>query len=230
MQGQGWLSQRFDKALQNGWEIPGYQGLLDEIEPQLDCHAICPTADNVFKAFELLRPDDVEYVILGQDPYWQISKDDAQPIATGLAFGVRQKERPHPATAIYKILRQIYRSHSPSEDERTLGPWAERHKILLLNTALTVPAPKLGENGRKVSAGKHLKYWKKFTNAVLIFLRKKNSHLTPIAWGTKAERSYVEAGFTPIFAYHPTASVKKELRGRLSFTEFWEAKGNCLRW
>lgn len=232
MQERGWLTQRFEKALQNGWEIPDYQSLLDAIEPDIDCQAICPTADNVFKAFELIRPEDVEYVILGQDPYWQISADDAQPIAMGLAFGVRQKERPHPATAIYKILRQIYQHRPDHEWDWTLESWAERHKILLLNAALTVPMPKQGKSGRITSAKGHLSHWEKFTKAALSFLRDNQSQLSTndrfecIAWGKKAKRAFDEAGLTPIFAYHPCASVA----GPMSFNEFWEKDGQCLIW
>lgn len=229
MQERGWLRQRFNKSLQNGWKISNYQSLLDKIELHLDCKAICPTADNVFRAFELLRPEDVEYVILGQDPYWQISKEDAQPIATGLAFGVRQKERPHPATAIYKILRQIYQYRPDHEWDWTLESWAETHKILLLNAALTVPMPnKQGENGRKTSAKGHLPHWNEFTKAALSFLRDNQSqrHIKCIAWGTKAKKAYQEAGLPLIFAYHPCASVS----GPNSFNEFWKQYGQCLIW
>lgn len=224
MQERGWLTQRFEKALQNGWEIPDYQGLLDKIELDLDCQAICPTTDNVFKAFELLRPEDVKYVILGQDPYWQTAENDGLPIATGLAFGVRQRDGLHHATAINKIMPKIYQYRPDHEWDWTLESWAKNYKILLLNTALTVPMPKQGESGREKSANKHLPHWKEFTQAALSFLRDSQSQLNTndrfkcFAWGKKAMTAFEEARLTPIFAYHPCASVT----GPGSFNDFWE--------
>lgn len=224
MQKKGWLFQRFDKALQNGWEILDCQKLLDEIEPHIDCQAICPTADNVFKAFELIRPEDVKYVILGQDPYWQTAENDGLPIATGLAFGVRQQNGLHHATAINKIMPKIYQCRPDHEWDWTLESWAEKHKILLLNAALTVPMPKQGESGRIMSAKGHLSRWEKFTKATLSFLRdnhgqiSRNHHFTCIAWGKMAKRAYEKADLPSIFAYHPCASVT----GPGSFNDFWE--------
>lgn len=232
MQERGWLSQRFDKALQNGWKIPDYQKLLGEIEPHLEREAICPADDNVFKAFELLRPEDVRYVILGQDPYWQPAKNDGLPIATGLAFGVRQKDGLHHATAINKIMPKIYQHRPDHEWDWTLESWTKKYKILLLNVALTVPTPAQGTSGRESSANGHLPYWKKFTKAALSYLRDHQSQLSSndrfkcFAWGKKAKTAFEEASLTPIFAYHPCASVA----GPKSFNAFWEKDGQCLVW
>lgn len=225
MHRQGWLFRRFEKSLQQGWEICNAQAILAEIEElHIDADAICPSEENIFKAFELLRPEKVKYVILGQDPYWQISKSENQPIATGLAFGVRRIEDVHPSTAIHKILGNIYQHSSDRKRDCTLKSWAEDCGILLLNTALTVPKPKPGQSGQKVSANKHSAHWKIFTEAALKFLKENQQRVggnhspTCFAWGVAAERSFQAAGLPFKFSYHPCARVQ----GPSSFAEFWK--------
>lgn len=78
--------------------------------------------------------------------------------------------------------------------------------------------------GREKSANKHLPHWKEFTQAALSFLRESQSQLSTndrfkcFAWGKKAMTAFDEARLTPIFAYHPCASVT----GPGSFNDFWE--------
>lgn len=179
-----------------------------------------PNKCDLFKALSLVKPNDVKYVILGQDPYPCGMKDCRNaPIATGVAFGVRPEHiTPRPqiprSSAIYKVLAGIY-GKSPKKIDRqarykfsNLEKWAMDHRILLLNCALTVP-----RNGKP---GTHLSEWRKFLREVLHKVRK-NAEF--IAWGKDAVDVYEElfpGRCKPIIAFdHPSTSG--------NFAKFWES-------
>lgn len=169
-----------------------------------------PNDEAIFLAFKDLKPSEVRYVILGQDPYYTRLKSGT-PMATGLAFDVpidcEQKERPY-------SWRRIAR-HVPLQG-RTLGEWAKSKKVLLLNAALTVP---------ERLPGQHLNAWNDFTSAVIAFMKDGRS-ATPkfICWGqearTIAENSGLEIGRDIVWSHHPAARTKGE--NPHSFANFWK--------
>lgn len=97
--------------------------------------AVLPGADRVFAALALTPPVAVRAVILGQDPY------PTPGHADGLAFSVaRGVPLPRSLANIFRELRDDLGA-APAEGD--LSPWA-RAGVLLLNTALTVPAGEAG--------------------------------------------------------------------------------------
>ena len=133
-----------------------------------DARRILPTEDERFKALELTQPDDTRVVILGQDPY------PTPGHAMGLAFSVT------PETGLPKSLANIF---TEMEDDIGARPqngdlthWA-KSGVLLLNTALTVPAH---------DAGGHAKLgWKSLTEQVL--KRLDNTPRAFLLWGKHAQ-------------------------------------------
>lgn len=169
-----------------------------------------PNDEAIFRAFKDLKPSEVRYVILGQDPYYTTLESGA-PMATGLAFDVPidcdQNERPYSWRRIAK--------HVPLEG-RSLGEWAKSKKVLLLNAALTVP------EGRP---GQHLNAWNEFTSAVIGFLKDRRSAAPQfICWGGKAreiaEKSGLEIGRDFVWSHHPAARTSDGHPH--SFPRFWK--------
>ncbi|MCF6429524.1 uracil-DNA glycosylase [Leisingera sp. MMG026] len=111
-----------------------------------DPRTILPPAHQRFAALELTQPENTRVVILGQDPY------PTPGHAHGLAFSAEPDVRPFPRSLsnIYKELEDDLGVARPNAD---LHGWA-RQGVLLLNTALSVPA---GEaNGHKHFGWHHL--------------------------------------------------------------------------
>ncbi|WP_299933088.1 uracil-DNA glycosylase [uncultured Pelagimonas sp.] len=155
-------------------DLPFFADDLPEIARKLDQDArdILPPRHQVFAALEACRPEDVKVVILGQDPY------PTPGHAHGLAFSVEPGVKlPRSLTNIYKEMVEDLGSAPITGD---LRGWATQG-VLLLNTALTVPA---GEaNGHKKLG------WAKLTEQVLTRLCE--SPRAFVLWGGHAQ------GFAP---------------------------------
>ncbi|MCQ9617609.1 uracil-DNA glycosylase [Paenalcaligenes niemegkensis] len=125
-----------------------------------------------FKALELIAPEDVKVVILGQDPYH--GPEQAQ----GLSFSVPDTVRCPPSLRnIFKELAREYpdQNDQPSSD---LTRWATQG-VLLLNTSLTVENAKAGSH-----AGKG---WEPITDAVIAHLFKFETPKVFMLWGAHAQ-------------------------------------------
>lgn len=169
-----WFS-RIQKAHNAFAEVPFSIYYRTRIRPLFKDSRTTPKLSDAFKAFELVPFDKVKVVIIGQDPYYQVSGQDTY--ATGLAFALNPKilkdiklkslkGGKSLRTILNAIAAEVKRpvSDSPATDLESLA----HQGVLLLNTALTTQrnAPK-----------SHLKAWKSFTAAVLLAL---NSKKTPI--------------------------------------------------
>ncbi len=183
------------------------------LSPLLDNPKTTPKRKDAFKAFDLVPFEKVKVVILGQDPYYQVS--GKVHYATGLAFAL--SPRVLKTTRLNslkggKSLRTILKaiaseldqdlSDSPAIDLEALA----HEGVLLLNTALTV----------KHSLPKsHLKAWKNFTAAVLLAL---NSKKDPIYYvltceSAKAFAPLIQAPHKIFFNYkHPSRCWRVSLR------------------
>lgn len=98
-----------------------------------------PGPDRVFAALEVTPPHHARVVILGQDPY------PTPGHANGLAFSVTpETPLPRSLVNIFKEMRDDLGVQPASGD---LTHWAAQG-VLLLNTALSVPAGVAGGHGR----------------------------------------------------------------------------------
>lgn len=148
---------------------------------------------NIFKALELVKPEDVKVVILGQDPYPTAGN------ANGLAFAVNEGvNRPQSLRNIFKEIASDLNIQEP-EDNTLLG-WAEQG-VLLLNTVLTV---RIGEPFSHRNRG-----WEQFTDRILKKLSEQNEGIVFILWGGPAQskRSIINTKTKPhkvLLAAHPS--------------------------
>ncbi|CAB3797352.1 uracil-DNA glycosylase [Pararobbsia alpina] len=131
--------------------------------------------DTVFHALELVEPDDIKVVILGQDPYH--GEDHGIPQAHGLAFSVRPGVRPPPS--LRNIFKEIAASLGyPIPTHGNLEYWAKQG-VLLLNTVLTV------ERGHAASHAK--RGWEGFTDTLIAGLSARHEGLVFMLWGAHAQ-------------------------------------------
>lgn len=146
--------------------LPAYDALdkLDELDV-LD--AITPRKFDIFRAFDLVQPQDARVVILGQDPY-----PDPKH-AMGLAFSSRAGQIPSSLRNIYKELADDLGAPPPKTGDLT--HWTYQG-VLLANTALT-----LGLDGTP-----HHDVWRKFTEAWVKHLAG-NRPIVWILWGKQAQ-------------------------------------------
>ena len=133
-------------------------------------HTIYPSGANIFAAFEHTPFENVEVVILGQDPYHGVGQ------AHGLSFSV-QDGVPHPPSLqnIFKELKDDLGCNIPKSGNLTA--WAKQG-VFLLNTVLTVRASEANSHRNQG--------WENFTDAVIKTLSTQKEHLVFILWGAPA--------------------------------------------
>lgn len=184
---------------------PAAERIAAAVDEDRRQHAVAPARP--FRAFELVQPQDVRLVLVGQDPY-PLPGD-----ATGLAF--------HCARGIPASMRNVYAAleqalpgfRRPASAD--LGHWAAQG-VLLLNAALTV---RIG----KGMAGTHLRFgWQDWTGGVLRALYAQRlgagGHV-PVAWlwGKPAAAFFDQAmdglgvpASRVLRARHPSQDFKRE--------------------
>ena len=131
---------------------------------------IFPSTENIFRALELVSPEDVKIVVVGQDPYHNINQ------ANGLAFSVNENNIIPPS------LKNIYREIKRDLNSETLqtGDLTQIAKqgVLFLNSALTVEAHK---------PGSHLNIgWQEITDFIISLLSSEKN-IVFMLWGNFAQ-------------------------------------------
>ena len=131
---------------------------------------IFPSTENIFRALELVSPEDVKIVVVGQDPYHNINQ------ANGLAFSVNENNIIPPS------LKNIYREIERDLNSKTLqtGDLTQIAKqgVLFLNSALTVEAHK---------PGSHLNIgWQEITDSIISLLSSEKN-IVFMLWGNFAQ-------------------------------------------
>ena len=131
---------------------------------------IFPSTENIFRALELVSPEDVKIVVVGQDPYHNINQ------ANGLAFSVNENNIIPPS------LKNIYREIKRDLNSKTLqtGDLTQIAKqgVLFLNSVLTVEAHKPGSH---VNIG-----WQEITDSIISRLSSEKN-IVFMLWGNFAQ-------------------------------------------
>jgi len=145
--------------------------IMQQVKVEYQNHKCCPPRGTLFRAFNLVKPDDVRVVILGQDPY------HTPNVANGLAFSVAAGSKLPPSLVnIIKEIKSCYANCSVENGD--LEHWA-RQGVLLLNTCLTV---------REGQALSHNNIgWENFTSEVIKTLGKRGN-IAFILWGGNAKK------------------------------------------
>ncbi len=178
-------------TLANEMDKPYFRALQEFIAAERSEHQVFPPQEHVFAAFALTPFESVRVVILGQDPYHDISQ------AHGLSFSVQ------PGVKIPASLRNIFKELNddlghPLPKHGCLTRWAEQG-VLLLNAVLTVRAHEANSHRRKG--------WETFTDAVIVGLSNRSDPIIFVLWGkpAQAKRSWIDAAKHVILeAAHPS--------------------------
>lgn len=155
-----------DELNKNYWQL-----LFQKLNSQTE--NIFPIKSDIFRAFNLVKPNDVKLVIIGQDPY--IHKDEA----IGVAFGINETAKVPPSlNNIFKEIRNEYNVPEDHVFDKTLTYIAEQG-VLLLNTILTV-------NEGKSNSHKDFG-WERFTKYIISRLNE-TTNCVFLALGRQAEK------------------------------------------
>jgi uracil-DNA glycosylase len=134
---------------------------VSNIQPTL----ICPSYENILKAFHYSSPEEVRVVILGQDPY----PDPME--ASGLAFSTLNKKLTGSLRNIIKAINYNYPTQTLKSGD--LEHWATQG-VLLLNRYLTTVS-------KKPKA--HADIWKPFTDFLISYLDSLPQKPIFVLWG-----------------------------------------------
>lgn len=166
-------------------------------------HRILPPGPERFAALDLVEPERVRVVILGQDPY------PTPGHAHGLAFSYRG---PGPLPrSLANVLREVEADVGGPARSGDLRPWA-RQGVLLLNTVLSVRAGAAGSHRRRG--------WEPLTEAVLRHLARRPRPPVFVLWGADARRRRALLGAGPdvLEAGHPSPLSVRHFRGCRHFS------------
>jgi len=146
--------------------------LQNFIDAEYKSKIIYPKYENIFRAFNLISPQDVKVVIIGQDPY------HGENQANGLAFSVCDECKVPPSLKnIFKELVDDIGCVNPASGNLTT--WAN-DGVLLINTVLTV---------EKAKANSHKgKGWEIFTSFVIKKLSLEYENIVFVLWGGPSQK------------------------------------------
>ena len=130
-----------------------------------------PPKEQIFRAIELTPFDEVEVVIIGQDPY----HNDFQ--ANGLCFSVSDLVKAPPS--LKNIFTELKDDLGIEKTSNELDSWAKQG-VLLLNATLTVRA-------HEPNSHKDLG-WEKFTDFIIKEISEKKENVVFVLWGAFAQK------------------------------------------
>ena len=171
----------FDKLEVSGWDklfksfifSSEFDDILIKLyKLSIDGKRFTPTLKQIFRAFEECPYNELQIVIVGQDPYPQVG------VADGIAFSCSNTNRLQPSLRyiLDEVNKTVYNGEKVSND-LDLKRWSNQG-VLLLNTALTTEVSKIGA---------HYDIWKPFTAYLLDWLNNYNPGLIYVYMGKKAE-------------------------------------------
>ena len=153
--------------------LQDYNSKIDELGTKLQKKAdqgerILPDKKHLFRALEL-KPEQVKVIIVGQDPYPNISD------AIGLSFAVPARKTGLPGSLL-NIQKEIMTDFgSTTTADGDLTKWASQG-VMLLNRVLTVTA---GESGSHSKLG-----WQEITEKIVAHCA--NLGAVGLLWGSSA--------------------------------------------
>lgn len=173
------IKPQWQKIIAKEQQQEYYQKLSQTVAKQrANSEVIFPLEADVFSAFSTIDLSDVKVVILGQDPYHGVGKNNESQ-AHGLAFSVRKGIKVPPSLVnIYKELSQDIETFTTPE-HGNLTQWSNQG-VLLLNTVLTV---KQGQAHSHAKLG-----WETFTDRIIAEINQHNSGCVFLLWGSHAQK------------------------------------------
>ena len=165
------IAESWRPVLADEFEKPYFHKLIAFVKGEYATATVYPAGSQIFHAFDATPFDQVQVVILGQDPY------HGRGQAHGLSFSVQDGQRTPPSLVnIFKELQADIPGTAAAANGN-LDRWA-RQGVLLLNATLTVRA---GEPASHQKRG-----WEEFTDAVIRKVSAERPHVVFILWGAYA--------------------------------------------
>lgn len=202
------ITSEWKKLLEGEFSKPYFDGLSARVREEYLKGPVFPHPSKIFRAFELVKPEDVKVVILGQDPY------HTPGVADGLAFS-SLSGNPIPPS-LKNIFKEIEaESGIPCEGSPDLTRWA-RQGVLLLNASLSV---------REGEANSHADYgWHLFTDAVISAVSNECEHVAFLLWGAFAgKKDFLIDGSKHLILKSPHPSPLSAHKGFLGNGHFKKA-------
>ena len=162
-----------------------FQNLWEKVKEEYKTSKCFPPKNQIFRVIELTTFDEVEVVIIGQDPY----HNDFQ--ANGLCFSVSDLVKAPPS--LKNIFTELKDDLGIEKTSNELDSWA-RQGVLLLNATLTVRA-------HEPNSHKDLG-WEKFTDFIIKEISEKKENVVFVLWGAFAQKKASLIDETKHFIIH----------------------------
>jgi uracil-DNA glycosylase len=188
------------RATPDEWALPpGWAAALEEecatdrhpslrafVAAERNTQEVYPPPESTLAALRAVDLEDVEVVIVGQDPY------PGKNQAHGLCFSVQDLSTCIFPPSLRNVLREASRTteqwpeHPDPAKRGDLSRWASSQGVLLLNSVLTV---------RRGAANSHAgKGWEAFTDAVVKAVAERERGVVFALWGNAAKRKVNDLG------------------------------------
>jgi uracil-DNA glycosylase len=204
------LPPSWQKVVGEELEQPYFQQLEKFVDEERRKYTVYPPEEDVFNALKYTPYNEVNVLLLGQDPYHEEGQ------AHGLCFSVRPGVKPPPSLVnIFKELHDDLGCKIPNNG--CLIPWAKQG-VLLLNAVLTVRAHK--PNSHKD------KGWEKFTDAIIRKVNDKEDRVVFVLWGAYAQKKIklIDTDrHTIVKAAHPSPLSAAKFFGSRPFSKINQA-------
>ena len=166
------IHESWKPHLQNEFNKPYFKQLTDFVKQEYKTKVCYPPGKQIFSAFDYCHFNNVNVVIIGQDPYHGVGQ------ANGLCFSVSDTIK-HPPSLI-NIFRELEQDiGKPYPKSGNLEHWAKQG-VLLLNATLTVRAHEAGSHQNKG--------WETFTDSVIKVISEKKEGVIFLLWGGFAKK------------------------------------------
>lgn len=163
------IGNKWDSILKEEFKKEYFKELMKFLNKENKSKTIFPKSIDLFKALKLTDYDDVNVVILGQDPY----HGDGE--ANGLCFSVNHGIQTPPS--LQNIFKELKSDLNVERTNTDLSDWAKQG-VLLLNTVLTVEKDKAFSHRGKG--------WEIFTDKIIEKLNEKEDPIVFVLWGNAA--------------------------------------------
>lgn len=163
------IGNSWDTILKEEFKKDYFKKLSIFLNEEVKHKTIYPKSIDLFKALKLTDYNDVNVVILGQDPY------HGENEANGLCFSVNHGIQTPPS--LQNIFKELKSDLNITREDTDLSDWAKQG-VLLLNTVLTVEKDKAFSHRGKG--------WEIFTDKIIEKLNEKDDPIVFILWGSAA--------------------------------------------
>ena len=170
------IGNSWDTILKDEFKKDYFKKLSIFLNEEVKHKTIYPKSIDLFKALKLTDYNDVNVVILGQDPY------HGENEANGLCFSVNHGIQTPPS--LQNIFKELKSDLNITREDTDLSDWAKQG-VLLLNTVLTVEKDKAFSHRGKG--------WEIFTDKIIEKLNEREDPIVFILWGNnaRAKKQYI---------------------------------------